>query len=139
MSFVSDLQNLLATYRREGLSLLQYVRQTAPFAKKKDRPIAERIHQIAVEELKSLEEIALEIADAKSTVPSLGGFPSEFTNFNYFDVRKLIPYLIADHGRLIDALKTLVESDERTIWKRLLELKVRHLAELQSLTEPTPV
>lgn len=136
MTMIIEPQALLESYRREGLSLLQYVRQATPYASKSDRPLADRIRAIAESESKCLDVMANELADARLTVPSLGGFPSEHANFNYFDVRKLLPYLITEQERLIDCLRNEITEDEGGIRPELLRLKESHCSELKTLSVP---
>ena len=127
---------LRETYRREGLSLLQYVRQAEPFARRVDRPLAEKVRTMAEEEGRFLEALAGEIADAKLVVPSLGGFPSEYANYNFFDVRKLVPLLIVDQERLISVLSAETSEEDASseeLTSRLLREKQRHLEELKAL------
>ncbi|WP_020468854.1 hypothetical protein [Zavarzinella formosa] len=128
-----DPAMLRETYRREGLSLLQYIRQATPYAGRADRPLAERVRKMADDEGQLMEEMAGQLSEARVVVPSLGGFPSVYTNFNYFDVRKLLPYLIADHTRLIDILRQEKPELVGLRAAELLKRKEIHLAEMNLL------
>ena len=91
---------------------------------------------MAEEEGRFLEALAGEIADAKLVVPSLGGFPSEYANYNFFDVRKLVPLLIVDQERLISVLSAETSEEDASseeLTSRLLREKQRHLEELKAL------
>jgi len=126
---------LRETYRREGLGLLQYVRQTAPYATRTDRPIVERIMGMAAEEGRILEKMADELLAGRTDAPRLGGFPTTFTNFNYFAVRKLLPLLVQDAERLIAALRRAAGGGEPSLEQELMSVKLKHLTEMNAFTE----
>lgn len=130
---------LRETYRREGLGLLQYVRQTAPYAKRTDRPMVERLMGMAAVEGRILEKMADELLAGRTDAPMLGGFPTTFTNFNYFDVRKLLPLLVQDAERLIAVLTVAVAGRNSGLEADLLAVKRTHLAELTSFVTGTAV
>ncbi len=128
-----QLERLRETYRREGLGLLQYARQTTPFAKRADRPVVTRMLQMGEDEGKILEKMADQLLAGRTNAPMLGGFPSSFTNFNYFDVWKLLPLLIADSERLIGCLREEVSAGIPGLASELLAVKEAHLAEMKAL------
>src|SRR6478735_2737986 len=82
---------LLEAYRRERLSFMQYVRQATPYAGPADRPLLERVRELAAAEAAGLDGFAEYLDDARVPVPFLGAFPTAFTNYNFVAIRKLLP------------------------------------------------
>jgi hypothetical protein len=131
---------LLEAYRRERLSFMQYVRQATPYAGPADRPLLERVRELAAAEAAGLDGFAEYLDDARVPVPFVGAFPTAFTNYNFVAIRKLLPELIADEARGLAALDQdvgeLPSGEWRTWLEKLAEAKRRHLTELKKLAEP---
>lgn len=130
-------KTLVDIYRRESLSFLQYIRQATPYADTKDRNVLDRIREIAQAELAEIEKLVDYLDQIRVTLPHIGAFPSEFTNYNFVAVRKLLPLLIADESRGVDALErdasSLSTGAARERVDKLTETKRMHLSELQKL------
>lgn len=86
---------LVDAYRREKLSFLQYVRQATPYAGPADRPLLERVRELARKDGETLDAMADYLGEQRLSIPHIGAFPSEFTNYNFVDVRNLIPRIVA--------------------------------------------
>src|SRR5436305_11598980 len=95
---------LVDAYRRGRLSFLQYVRQATPYAGPADRPLLERVRELADAEAAGLDGFAEYLDDARVAVPYVGAFPTAFTNYNFVAIRKLLPALIADEAAGLVAL-----------------------------------
>ena len=132
-----DQDRLVGAYRRERLSFLQYVRQATPYAGPADRPMLDRVRELAAAESTGLDGFAEYLDRSRVTVPYLGAFPSVFTNYNFVAVRKLLPELIADEERGLAALDTdaaaLPAGEARTWLETLAEAKRMHWTELKKL------
>jgi hypothetical protein len=131
------MATLVDAYRRERLSLLQYVRQATPFAGPSDRPLRDRIQQLADAEASELDALAEHLDRSRVPVSHVGAFPSEFTNYNFMAVRKLLPRLRQDEERGAVALDRdadrLPPGDARERLRKLAEGKRMHLMELEKL------
>jgi hypothetical protein len=122
---------------------MQYVRQATPYAGPADRPLAERVRELADAEAAGLDGFAEYLDAARVPVPFVGAFPTAFTNYNFIAIRKLLPDLIADQTRGLAELETdtaeLPAGEARTWLERLAEAKRAHLTELKKLAEAPPV
>jgi len=128
--------HLQSIFRRENRSLLQYVRQASPWAGPSDRDRLQRVYELADAELDALGELAAFLETHHMPLPSLGAFPTEFTDHNFIALRKSLPLLIDDHRRGVDQLQqdcAALAGPARAVAERLLEAKRKHLAELESL------
>jgi hypothetical protein len=132
-------ERLVEAYRRERLSFLQYVRQGSPYAGPADRPMLERVRELARAEAADLDGFAEYLDGARVSVPYLGAFPSAFTNYNFVAIRKLLPELAADEARGLAALErdaaVLPPGEARTWLEKLAAAKRAHLTELEKLND----
>ena len=137
MSVCHMNERLVEAYRRERLSFLQYVRQATPYAGPADRPLLERVRELAGADATGLDGFAEYLDENRVTVPYLGAFPTAYTNFNFVAIRKLLPELVADEARGLAALEedvaALPPGEARTWLERLAEAKRTHLTELEKL------
>jgi hypothetical protein len=128
---------LTDVYRREVLSLLQYVRQAPPYAGAADRPVLARLRELADTEADAVERFASFLERARIARPAAGAFPTEFTNYNFISVKSILPRLVADHGRRLAGLEkdlaALPPGEARTEVEQLTALKRMHLTELEKL------
>ncbi len=131
-------ETLAALYRREMLSLLQYVRQITPYASSADKPLVARLSAMADSEGVGLEGFVNYLDRSRITMPHVGAFASAFTTFNFMAVRKLVPLLVADQKRgLADLerdLATLQPGMARDEVEKLAVRKQEHLTELEKGT-----
>jgi hypothetical protein len=132
-----DEQRLQAIFRREYRSLLQYVREAAPFASGPDRLPRDAVLRIATEEAAALEAFGEVLDGLRIPLPYLGSFPVVFTDLNFVTIRHLLPKLIVEQKN--DLVK--LEADVPLVLNaiayaavlRLIDLHRRHLQELESL------
>jgi hypothetical protein len=131
--------SLLEIYRRERLSFLQYVGQASPYAGPADRPMRDRVLELARTEAAELNELAEYLDRNHVTLSSVGAFPTAFTNYNFVAVRKLVPELVVDERRGLQALQydaaLLPEGENRALVEKLAAAKQTHLNELEKLTQ----
>jgi len=130
-------KTLVEVYRRESLSFLQYVRQATPYAGAKDKPLLDRVREMAQSELTEIEKLVDYLDRSRVTLPHIGAFPSEFTNYNFVAIRNLVPLLIADESRGLKELErdagSMTSGEARERLEKLIETKRTHLGELQKL------
>jgi len=130
---------LLEIYRRERLSFLQYVGQATPYADPADRPMRDRVLELAHAEAARLDEFGDYLEQHHVTLPRVGAFPTAFTNYNFVAVRKLVPDLVADERRGLQSLQhdaaALPEGPFRTLVQELAAAKQTRLNELEKLPQ----
>lgn len=128
---------MVDAYRRERLSFLQYVREATPFAGPEDRPVLDRVRDLAAAEAAALDGLGEYLDRNRVPLPHVGAFPTAFTNYNFVAVRKLIPRLVDDEARGLAALQraaaALPPGEARTWLEKLAESKRMHLTELEKL------
>jgi len=126
---------LTDVYRREVLSLMQYLRQATPYAGPADRPVLARLRELADTEADAVEQFAGFLERARVTRPAAGAFPTEFTNYNFISVRSILPRLVADHARGLSQLEAdlaaVPPGEARAEVEKLAALKRMHLTELE--------
>ncbi|HEY8505951.1 MAG TPA: hypothetical protein VIL46_15305 [Gemmataceae bacterium] len=129
------LQELL---RRESRSFLQYARQANPWAGTEDRASLDNILAMSQAEESLLEELAAYLQSHHVRLPAIGAFPMAFTSYNYVSVRALFSPLVREQRKAIAALEqdraALADPDAVSLADRLLEIKKRHLCELEKLS-----
>lgn len=137
MSACDPNERLVEAYRRGRLSFLQYIRQATPYAGPADRALLDSVRELAGAEAAALDALAGYLDDNRVTVPYLGAFPTAFTNYNFVAIRKLLPELIADETRGLDALEhglaTLPPGAARMWVEKLAEVKRMHRDKLAKL------
>lgn len=126
------LQTIL---RRESHSLFQYLREVPPWTGLRERNAVARMRELANAELTVCEELSrwLQMHNARGP---LGAFP-DFTPYNDAAMHFLLPAIIREQKQHISALEhdraAVSDHEAGEILDRLIELKRRHLPELESL------
>jgi hypothetical protein len=132
------MTDLADVYRRELLSFLQYVRQAPPYAAAADRPRVVKLQQMADDERAAVEALGEYLDRARVTLPHVGAFPTVFTNYNFVALRKVLPILKDDQAKGLAQLEQDAagrpEGPDRAEVEKLVTVKRRHLAELESIT-----
>src|SRR5688572_15666874 len=93
-------------FRRENRTLLQYARESSPWAADKDQHRVDRVRELAEAEFAGLEELARFLEKQHVTLPYLGAYPMLFTNYNFMDIAKLMPMIRADQRRTVAAIES---------------------------------
>jgi hypothetical protein len=124
-------------FRRENRSFLQYIDQADPWVGHGDRPIFDKLRQLAADERETLEAFANWLDAEKVPLPYLGAFPINFTSFNFVAIRKIIKPLIAEQSRELAALEADARLVSNEIAKHqveaLIKLNRQHLDEIMRL------
>lgn len=133
---------LQAAFRRESQSLLQYVREAFPWARSGAREPVAVVLKVSDEEAHALADLAQFLHRRHVALPYLGNSP-DYTGFNYVGVDFLLPRLVAVEREGIAHLeqdRAALAGDEaaRHHVERLLEMKRRHLKQLEELMTPVP-
>lgn len=129
-------------FRRENRSFLQYVNQAAPWVGIDDHTMMEKVSDLAAEELDALEKLAGWMDTQRIPLPYLGAFPSNFTSYNFVDIRKLMKPLVAEQRKeladLEGAAKGLTDEQARKTVEGLVELNRQHLRDFEQMMQPAP-
>ena len=137
MTDPDSTETLVHAYRRGRLSFLQYARQALPYAGPADRPLLDRVRELADAEAAELDRLAERLDGRRVVIPHVGAFPSAYTNYNFVAIRKLLPRLREDEaGGLAELerdINSLPSGDSRTCLEELAQKKRMHLAELDKL------
>jgi hypothetical protein len=127
-------------FRRENRSFLQYIAQATPWASPADRPLVDKIGQLAAEELLMLERLAEWMEAQRIPLPYLGAFPTSFMNYNFIDIRKLLKPLATEQGKELADLeadaKALNGNEVRPQIESLVDLNRAHLMAMEEMAKP---
>ncbi len=93
-----------AILRREGRSLMQYLREVPPWSSSADQPAAAMLHLRACHELMKLEDIGKLYQKRYHEMAHMGGYP-DFTGYNDMAIHYLLPRVIAEQKRLLAELE----------------------------------
>lgn len=131
-------QELLPSFvRRESRSLLQYVRESFPWSRTKDHETRERIMAAAEAEGELIAQLGQMLQKRHIPMPGLGAYPTSFTSLNYVSLSYLTPRLIAAQRQALADLENdlpkVHDESIRELLNRFREMKLRHLAEFESL------
>ncbi|MCC6419553.1 MAG: hypothetical protein IT429_15070 [Gemmataceae bacterium] len=130
----SRLQDII---RREGRSLLQYAIDSFPWAGSQTAAANACLQEMAQEEAEAIGQLGRLLLRHRLTPPYLGPYPMAFTSYNFLALGRLLPLLVrhqrADIDRLEADLKQVSDPEVRGPLQHLLDVKRRHLAELEAL------
>ncbi len=130
--------NLKRILHRESRSLLQYLGESWPWASTSEEETAGRLRQMTAEEQAAIRPVA-DFLSRRRISFELGQFPEEFTATNYLALDHLLPRLVAYQKRAIaeldQDLANLPDADARDAARPILEMKRRHLQELEQLAD----
>lgn len=119
-------------------TLLQYVSDSSVWTQNRDDSIYKEVLKLAAEERDATASFLHFLQKQHLRAPGLGAYPSHFTSTNFVSVSYLVPKLIAENVKEIDATKRFLAgmNDEgvRVQTERYLAMKERHLATLQELS-----
>jgi hypothetical protein len=124
--------------RREGRSLLQYVREVPVWVAAADRATLAKLRALALAEQQVTDELGRYLQKKQVGLPSLGPYPSSFMTVNDAALHHLLPRLLREQRAALAALEAdadrVDDVEARAYLERLLGLKQRHLAELEKLS-----
>jgi hypothetical protein len=129
--------------RRESRSLLSYIGDSFPWTTAAGTPALTVLERIVKDEGAAIHALGRFLVRQHVTPPPLGSYPASFTSFNYVALSFLLPRLIDEEQRSIDALKAdlvaVADAGAKMALEGLLAVKQRNLAALQGLAAPLPV
>jgi hypothetical protein len=133
----ADQERLRELVRREGRSLLRYVRDAEPWVPAKDRGALEQVRAMSAAETAALDDLTTRLVRRRVTLPSTFGFPTAFTSLNFLALSALLPRLVEAQRRGVAALSedeaALADDEMRGRVTELRAQKERHLGGLKSL------
>jgi len=122
---------------RESRSLLQYVRESYPWANGKNESARDAVHRIAMSEDAAQAKLAKLMLKKHLTLPALGNFPASFTDHNYVAVSYLVPKLASAQQHLLADLNrdlpSVSDPELRNALESLRDLKQKNSAEFEGL------
>jgi hypothetical protein len=125
-----------AILRREGRSLMQYLREVPPWVSPTEQNAQARLHEAAQAEMNQLEAIGLMYQKHFHETAHMGGYP-DFTPFNDMALHYLLPQVIREQQDLLAGLErdraAVQEADIGAAIDELITMKRRHVSELESL------
>ncbi len=122
--------------RREGRSLLQYVREAYPWTTPREREMLAKLAQLADEENAGAAALADFLRRHRETPGYLGPYPMSYTRLNFVSLDRLLPLLAEEQRRGVAHLESQlagVDGAARAELQTVLERKQRHLKELEAL------
>jgi hypothetical protein len=129
-------------FRRERRSFLQYVSQSNPWAAGKDRDAVALIGAAAQQERDCLEGLASYLEHHGVTLPYLAAYPTAFANYNFVNVRALLPRLVEELRQSIAAIEAdrdaVADPEAREKLEALRAVKQTHLTELEKTAGVSP-
>ncbi len=128
--------------RREGRSFLQYVGDTFPWVAAEDRAAFGQLQQMIAEQRRGIGDLMRFLGRQRADVPYLGSYPQSFTSWNFVSVKALVPRLVADVRRGIDALTQdtarISDPEALTLVESYLTMKRKHLQTLEAMPVHSP-
>jgi hypothetical protein len=128
--------------RREGRSFLQYVDESFPWTTSAEQGMLAKLQRLAQEDREAVAALARLLIKNRLTPPYLGAFPTQFTNFNFLALPRLLEELVRAQaqsiGLLHQDLVQITDPGARAQLGHLLEMKKRHLGVLETLKQPEP-
>jgi hypothetical protein len=135
----ASLQEILG---REGSSLLQYARDSYPWASRDKRIVLERLNELIEDEQKSAAAIANLLTRSHYALPAMGAYPSDFTTINFISLDYLLPELVQAQQRALASIEAAViqisHERARATVEGLLDTKRRDLKVLEDLAASRP-
>jgi len=127
---------LQAVFRREQRTFLQYVHEAYPWTAFSDERLG-KLQQLIDEEQRSTVALASFLRRQRIDLLYSRSFPLAFTALHFVSLDFLLPHLIKHQQDAIAALEQdiaqLTDPEPQEVVRGLIELKRRHLQELESL------
>jgi hypothetical protein len=134
ISLVQDI------FRREGRSLMQYVRDAFPWGTAEEQAALAEINAMIESEQQAAAGLARLLTRQHAALPYVGPYPMNFTDVNYISLDHLRPLLIEHQKRSIAHLERdlalLRDAEARGAVQKLLSVKEQHLKRLENLSAP---
>lgn len=133
---------LVDIVRREGRSLLQYVRDAFPWTQPEEQAAVQQLQQLIADEQRALAGLIRFMQRRHLTPPPLGSYSMDFTNINFISLDNLLPRLVEQQRQATQALERdlarLSEPEAREQVQTILGMKQRHLHILEKMSANNP-
>lgn len=127
--------------RRESLSLLQYITDAFPWTSPQGRAVLHNLLALIEEERQAAARLCRLLAKHRLQPPYGGAFPTWFTNINFLALDHLLPKLVERQKLMIGDLERdltcLYDAEARAEVEKVLDMKQRHLKELEEMAAST--
>ncbi len=134
------LQDIL---RRESRSVLLYVDEAFPWTTVTEQKALATLRQIIAEQRRAVAALGQFLIRQRVPLPYLPSFPVSFTTINFLAFDYVLPRLIDSERQSIAELErdlaALKAPAARAEVEKLLELKRRHLPQLEALAPAQPL
>jgi len=124
--------------RRESRSLYQYVREVPTWVGTNDRAVLAQLREMARAEERVVDALGRYLQKAKAELAVVGPYPSSFTPLNDAALKHVLPMVIREQKQALAQLEsdlTRINDPQSTAYLiQLLELKKKHVPQLESLT-----
>jgi hypothetical protein len=131
------LQDVL---RRESLTLLQYIRDAFPWTAVGEEETWGQLRQVVHEDTAAIAALGRFLTRRRVPLPYIGQFPVDFTSINFVALDWILQRLAEAQRREVATLEGHVQRagdpEARAALQGLLEVKRRHLRELEGLLAP---
>ncbi len=128
--------------RREGRSFLQYIGDTFPWVGGEDRAAFVQLQQLITEQQQGIGDLMRLLGRRRANLPYLASYPQSFTTWNFVSVKALVPRLVDDVRRSIDALTQdtarISDPEALTLVESYLTMKRKHLQTLEAMPVHSP-
>lgn len=133
------LQDIL---RRESRSALIYVAEAYPWTSSTQTKALNALQHLIAEEQEAIVCLGRFLVRQRIPLPYLPSYPSHFTTINFLSLDFILPRLIEDERQSIadleKAVAALKSPSARAVVEKLLDLKRKHLPQLEELTSAQP-
>jgi hypothetical protein len=137
-----SVDRLQAIVRRESLSMLMYIGQAYPWTTVQQEGSLAELKRIVDAEREAIAALGQYLTRHRVPVPSANSYPSSFTTLNFLSLQHILPRLIAQQRGSIVALEidlpAIQDTNARAELTQLLQLKEKHLREMELLATPQP-
>jgi hypothetical protein len=142
MTDAQTLPVLQQVVQRESRSLLQYIREAFPWTTAGDHAAWTQLQQLIDEQRQGVGALVQFLTRRLHTFPYLGSYPAGFTTVNFVALDHLLPLLVDEQRQAVTALEQallqLSDSEARGQVQTYLEMKRRHLKNLETLAPAHP-
>jgi hypothetical protein len=129
-------------FRREGLTLLQYIRDAFPWTAVGEEEAWGKLRQVVDEDTAAVTDLGRFLTRRRVPLPYVGQFPVEFTSINFVALDWVLARLADAQRREVATLEADVsraaDPEARAALQQLLDVKRRHLSVLEGLATAHP-
>ena len=136
----ANRDRLQQLFRRESRGMLQYFGESSPWVGQPDREAFAAVNVLIETEKTSWLELAKFLESSGIPLPYLGAYPTRFTAYNFSNLHKLLPVVIADHRRQLASLeldRDQLSAYAQPVIEARIEMKRKHLTELERIASTT--